>query len=196
MGKGSESREKILDMAEQVLRRHGPAKTNVVDVARALDMSHANVYRHFASKAALQDAVAERWLKYVSDPLEAIVTQDAPAAARLEKWLLALAAAKRRKVRDDPELFATYHAVAEAAHDVVAHHLKTLRRQVATIITDGVTRGEFKVADANAAAGAVLDATLRYHHPHHVREAGGADTTKALRAVIRVAIAGLQAGVI
>ncbi|WP_245950305.1 TetR/AcrR family transcriptional regulator [Calidifontibacter indicus] len=30
------SREAILDAAEQVLRRHGPAKTTVVDVARAL----------------------------------------------------------------------------------------------------------------------------------------------------------------
>ena len=28
--------EAILDAAEQVLRRHGPAKTTVVDVARAL----------------------------------------------------------------------------------------------------------------------------------------------------------------
>ena len=46
-----------------MLRRFGPAKTTVVDVARALDVSHGSVYRHFPSKAALRDAVTERWLR-------------------------------------------------------------------------------------------------------------------------------------
>ena len=54
--------ERILVAAEEVLRRYGPAKANVVDVARALGVSHGSVYRHFPSKAALRDAVTERWL--------------------------------------------------------------------------------------------------------------------------------------
>ncbi len=61
--------EQILDAAEDVLRRFGPEKANVVDVARALGVSHGSVYRHFSSKAALRDAVTERWLARVSDPL-------------------------------------------------------------------------------------------------------------------------------
>ena len=52
--------ERILETAEDVLRRSGPAKATVVDVARALEVSHGSVYRHFPSKAALRDAVAER----------------------------------------------------------------------------------------------------------------------------------------
>src|ERR1700753_2191056 len=71
-GKAPDARDRILNAAEDLLRRHGPAKTTVVDVARALEMSHANVYRHFASKQALQDAVAEDWLKRVSAPLQTI----------------------------------------------------------------------------------------------------------------------------
>ena len=35
--------DRILEAAEEVLRRHGPAKTNVVDVARALGVSHGSV---------------------------------------------------------------------------------------------------------------------------------------------------------
>ena len=49
--------ERILQAAEEVLRRHGPAKANVVDVARALGVSHGTVYRHFPSKQALREAV-------------------------------------------------------------------------------------------------------------------------------------------
>ena len=60
--------ERILDAAEEVLRRYGPAKATVVDVARFLEVSHGTIYRHFPSKVALRDAVAQRWLHRVSAP--------------------------------------------------------------------------------------------------------------------------------
>ncbi|HWA42135.1 MAG TPA: TetR family transcriptional regulator [Hypericibacter adhaerens] len=189
-------RERILDAAEAQLRRHGPAKTTVSDVARALGMSHANVYRHFESKAALQDAVAERWLSKVSDPLDAFVTRKGAAARRLEGWVQALAEAKRRKVLEDPELFAAYHAVAEAAREVVAGHLATLLRQVTAIIADGIRDGEFKVKDPAQAARAVLSATIRFHHPHMVRASAGMEVEADIKAVMKLVIAGLKVGVV
>ena len=81
------TRERILESAEEVLRRYGPAKANVVDVARALRVSHGSVYRHFPSKAALRDAVTERWLESISEPLEAIAAGKRTAPRRLERWL-------------------------------------------------------------------------------------------------------------
>ena len=193
------TRERILDAAEALLRRHGLAKTTVVDVARALAMSHANVYRHFTSKTALQDAVAERWLHRVSAPLAEVVARNEPASARLEAWVLALLSVKRRKVLDDPELFATYQAVAQGAREVVRDHVATLQSQVEAIVRDGVVRGEFAIPaeDAPAAAEAVLDATARFHHPHHVRDAAAraeADEVRAARRVVALLTAGLRAG--
>jgi AcrR family transcriptional regulator len=195
--RGALTRERIVEAAEALLRRHGPAKTTVVDVARALGMSHANIYRHFASKAALRDAVAERWLHSISAPLAAVAAGTGPAPARLEAWVLALAAAKRRKVLDDPELFATYHALAEAARGVVEAHVAELRGQLAAIVRAGVGAGEFAPADPDAAAAAVFDATARFHHPHLVREAAGLDSAaeeRALRRVVALLAAGLRAG--
>ncbi|HEY4161882.1 MAG TPA: TetR/AcrR family transcriptional regulator, partial [Dongiaceae bacterium] len=165
-------------------------------VARALDMSHANVYRHFASKAALQDAVAQRWLKTVTEPLKAIAREHGDAAERLERWVLALAEFKRRKVLSDPELFATYHALALEARSVADEHVAELHRQVAAIIRDGMAQGILKVPDAEAAARAVLNATIRFHHPHHVRESGGQTNDAEIKAVMRLLLAGLRAGAI
>ena len=51
----------------------------MVDVARALGVSHGSVYRHFASKAALREAVIERWLPRISAPLAAVVRGKQPA---------------------------------------------------------------------------------------------------------------------
>src|SRR5215218_6246187 len=89
--------ERILEAAEEVLRRYGPAKATVVDVARALGVSHGSVYRHFASKAALREAVAERFLAGMSAPLADIVAAELPAPERLRRWLEALIASKRAK---------------------------------------------------------------------------------------------------
>lgn len=165
----------------------------MVDVARRLGMSHANVYRHFASKAALLEAVAERWLHRISDPLAAIAASEGLASGRLEQWVLALSEAKRRKVLDDPEMFATYHALAEAARAVVDAHVAELTRQVARIIAAGAAAGEFSVRDPEAAARVVLGATMRFHHPHFV-QLGIEDAD--LRATLDVLQAGLRGGAI
>jgi AcrR family transcriptional regulator len=192
--RASDTRERILLAAEELLRKHGLAKTTVMDVARALDMSHANVYRHFASKTELQDAVAQRWLHKIMEPLRAIVAERGSAAERLERWVLTLAAQKRAKVLNDPELFATYHAIAQAARDVVEAHVDDLKDHVAAIIRDGIAEGAFKVEDPEAAATAVLNATSRFHHPYHVKESGGRDQTAEIRAVLKLVLAGLRSG--
>jgi AcrR family transcriptional regulator len=184
--------DRILDVAEEVLRRYGPAKANVVDVARALGVSHGSVYRHFESKAALRDAVTDRWLARVSAPLEQIVGEDGPAAERLHRWLVTLSKTKRKKALDDPELFATYMALASDARAVVDSHVEHLVAQLTRLIADGVERGEFEVADAEAAARAVFDATTRFHNPAFASQWSEPGLDDALEAVWTLTLRGLQ----
>lgn len=139
--------EEILVTAEDVLRRYGPGKATVVDVARALGVSHGSVYRHFASKADLRDAVAERWLKRIVEPLEKIAAQSGSASQRLEAWLRLLVKSKHSRALDDPELFATYITLVNDAREVIQAHIGSLVGQLSRIITDGVKQGEFHVED-------------------------------------------------
>jgi AcrR family transcriptional regulator len=162
--------DRILEAAEEVLRRYGPAKANVVDVARALGVSHGSVYRHFPSKAALRDAVTERWLAEISKPLDIVAAGTESAPDRLRRWLDGLVRAKRRKALDDPELFATYIELAAEARDVVKAHVATLVAQLARIIADGVAEGDLATDDPRAAARAAFDATSRFHNPAHAAE--------------------------
>lgn len=159
-----------MEAAEDVLRRYGPSKATVVDVARTLGVSHGSVYRHFSSKAELRDAVTRVWLSRINDPLEAVIAEDAPAADRLHRWLRELIAIKRRLLADDPELFATYVALGAEAREVVGEHLDHLTGQVSRIIQAGVARGEFESEDPAATGRAVLAATSRFHNPAHASE--------------------------
>jgi AcrR family transcriptional regulator len=186
------TREQILAAAEGVLRRYGPAKANVVDVARALGVSHGSVYRHFSSKAALRDAVTERWLQSISFPLEAVTREDGPAAERLQSWLDLLVHSKHTRALDDPELFATYIALAAQAGEVVKAHVDTLIGQLARIISDGVVSGEFEATNTPAAARAVFDATSRFHNPAHAAEWPNPGTDAAYEGVRTLVLRALE----
>jgi AcrR family transcriptional regulator len=182
-----------LSLTSDVLRRYGPAKTTVVDVARELGVSHGSVYRHFPSKAALRDAVAERWLQSISEPLALVAAQDAPAPERVHRWLELLISSKRDRALEDPELFATYVQLAGEARDVITAHVGALVAQLARIIADGVQRGEFAVDDPYAAARAVFDATGRFHNPLHVAEWSDPDIDTAMHDVCSLILRGLAA---
>lgn len=186
------TREQIVEAAEGTLRHYGPAKTTVMDVARALGVSHGSVYRHFESKAVLRDAVAERWLARIAAPLAAAAVTEGPAPARLRRWLHLLAATKRERANSDPQLFATYMALVAEARTVTAAHVASLVTQVEGIIADGVASGEFAPVDPPTAAQAVFDAAVRFHNPLHAAEWGQPGMEARLDAVCELILAGLK----
>jgi AcrR family transcriptional regulator len=184
--------ERILEVTEDVLRRFGLAKATVVDVARALDVSHGSVYRHFPSKASLREAVAKRWLDRVNAPLQAIADSPEAAPARLERWLRAMITIKHKKVSDDPEMFETYLTLAQEACKVVKAHKDGLVDQIAQILSDGVREGAFEVADTKATARALFDATSRFHHPAHAEEWGDAQIPARIDALLSLLLRGVE----
>lgn len=185
--------ERILEASEDVLRRYGPGKATVVDVARELGVSHGSVYRHFPSKAALRDAVAERWLAAVSEPLAAIADEDGPAAERLRRWLDLLVSSKQDRARDDPELFATYVEIAGESRAVITEHVDRLIAQLARIIADGVEQRAFAATDAQRAGRAVFDATARFHNPANSASWTDPRIAADYEQVISLVLAGLSA---
>jgi AcrR family transcriptional regulator len=185
--------ERILEVTEDVLRRFGLAKATVVDVARALDVSHGSVYRHFPSKQSLRQAVTKRWLERVSAPLAKIAEGSGPAPARLERWLRTLCAAKQKKVLDDPEMFATYLALAADACVTVKAHKEGLADQIATILSDGVKQGTLEVSDVKATARAILDAISRYYHPAHAEEWKDPELAVRFDALLALLLRGVEA---
>jgi len=184
------TRDQILLAAEDVLRRYGPAKATVVDVARALGVSHGSVYRHFASKAALREAVTARWLVRVHAPLAEV--PPGPAPQRLRAWLTVLAHEKRSRALADPELFATYVALARESSATVTAHVTWLVDELTTIISAGVAAGAFHVRDAAVAARAVLDATSPFHNPAHVAAWSRPTIEDEFQAVLDLILRGLS----
>lgn len=185
------TRQRIIEAAEDVFRRFGSQKTNVVDVARELGVSHGSVYRHFDSKAALRDAVVEGWLRKVSDPLQKIAESDAPPEQRLRAWFDTLRRIKRKKIDTDPQLFNVTREIFSETRGVVKDHIQMLIAQLERIIGDGVAAGVFSSDDPAATASAMFDAMARFHDPAHAGEWSEAGNDAAFERVYALLKAGL-----
>ena len=187
--------DRILAAAEDVVRRFGPGKATVVDVARALGVSHAAVYRHFASKAALREAVVGRWVGRTMPPLRAIAADRGdPPPRRLRRFIDALVAGKRWRAADDPELFAAFRTLAGETRAVTEAHVAELVALAAAVVADGMADGSFAPGGEPVAAGrAVLMATARFHHPAHAAEWADPDIDADLDGVWTLVVGGLRA---
>lgn len=63
--------------------------------------------------------------------------------------------------------------------------------QIAQIIESGIASQELKVTDSHKMAKAVLNATIRFHHPAHATEWSDPDIDADFAQVWRLVVAGL-----
>ncbi|GAA2142819.1 TetR family transcriptional regulator [Actinomadura napierensis] len=186
--------EMIVSATEEVLRRHGPEKTTVLDVARLLGVSHGSVYRHFPSKAALREAVIRRWLDRVRDDFAAAVQDSGPTPPdRLRGLLTTMFAAKWAKAKEDPELFATFRVLAAEHSSVSSAHVAFLLAQIRAIVADGMASGDFARGEPEVIARAVFDATSRFHDPMHAAEWSSPEAQAKAEGVISLILDGIRA---
>ena len=74
----TDTRERILVVAERLFREIGYQKTTVADIAKVLRMSPANVYRFFDSKKAIHEGVARALMGGVEVAAQAIAASAVP----------------------------------------------------------------------------------------------------------------------
>jgi AcrR family transcriptional regulator len=166
----------------------------VVDIAKFLQVSHGTLYRHFPSKAALREAVTERWLyNSILLPLQAEAEkQEGSAEERLRTWLETLISKKRTYAADEPEMFAMYAAVTLEAEELIKVHVDGLVRQIESILEYGFETKEYKPGNAATMARALFLATNSFHHPAHAPEWKDPEVDKSFDAIWHLLLSGLR----
>jgi AcrR family transcriptional regulator len=186
-------RARILTVAEEHFRRIGYAKTAVADIAAALSMSPANVYRYFPSKGAINEAIAERILSECIDALQAIALEPRPAAERLADMMLAL----HRFYRDNFITERRVHDMVEAAMmeswSVVQAHIDREIALVGEVIRQGIVAGEFAVQDVSEAALSFAQAHVAVTHPVLIAQCADTSQEDDVRRLTRYALRALKA---
>src|SRR5882724_2335816 len=86
-----ERRQEILAAADEHFRRYGYYKTTVADLAKAIGLSSAYIYKFFESKQAIGEAVCCQCLGRTQTELQSISVEKKSAADRIRNTYKMLA---------------------------------------------------------------------------------------------------------
>ena len=155
----------ILDAAEELFRTIGFQKTAVIDIARELRMSPANVYRFFPSKTAINEAVCARILGALDERVRKLAESEGGAGARLRRLFrglqqeLMMLFTQKRHMRD-------LVVVALEEHwPVIDDHVHTVQSALATIVREGQATREFAPLDPEVTARRLYQAMTCFTRP-------------------------------
>jgi AcrR family transcriptional regulator len=185
--KPDDTRARIIETAEALFRRLGFAKTAVADIAAELKMSPANVYRFFASKNAIVEAICRRCLSEVEGKAWAVARSNGSAPQRMERLFLEILAYHKANLLTEHRVNEIVVVAIEHMWDAIRAHKDVTRNIVELILRDGVEAGEFEPIDPRATAERMMRAMVAFCHPMLVSECleEGHDLEAEARASIR-----------
>lgn len=188
-----DTRSRIIEAALKLLRRYGEDKLTVVDIARSLDMSHANVYRFFRNKTDILDTIVDEWLKKVEAFLEEVADGPGTVAERIEAVVLQLHLKRREKFLQDAEVYEAFRRLFELRPEAAPRHRLAIMAVFKRLIAEGVVSGEFLPIDSDEVAVVLKDATSLFLHPLMIPTVLHQPTEERARKLVRYFLAAITA---
>lgn len=183
-------RDRAIACTVDRMRKFGFEKVRLSDIAKDLGVTHAALYGHFSDKAALFDAVTERWLLELDEKLAVICKSPGDPLDLIIEWCVELHRAKCEKVRFDPELYRAFNFTAQLEKPFVQNHIATMYLQMEGLLQHAIDRKQI-VGDAKAIADLVLNATTGFHHPVLVMDYIDEEREPLLKELLRTIFKGL-----
>ena len=161
---------RILDCAERLFRHYGYGKTNVADIARELGMSPANIYRFFASKVEIHQAVCGRMLGASYKMAYEIMRLPIGAEERLRRYIHAQYKMTLETMLDAQKVHEMVIVALERDWGVIDKHIDSIHDLFAEVIREGIETGEFAEQDPVTASRCFGAATIILCHPQMVAQ--------------------------
>jgi len=133
-----DTRCRIVAQAERFFRTFGYQKTTVADIAKALKMSPANVYRFFDSKKSINEAVGLQLMSEVEAALLTIAQSDAPAPERVARFARTMHEMNASRYVSDRMMHEMVAVALDESWSIVRGHIERVDAMMAQIIADGV----------------------------------------------------------
>ena len=187
-------RDEILDAAERLYEAMGFEKVTVTDVARALGMSPANLYRSFANRQAIDEAVTARALNAVEDEAWRVARGAvADPVHTFEKLCMDIALKMRDLLFRSGRSSDLCLAATRGNWPPVQHFMDTLHGLIRHVIAEGqrqgVMRTDLPLEETTAAA---FSAMAKVWHPVMLDTFGVADLESETANITRLLLEALK----
>lgn len=187
-----EIKEKALQIAEEKIRLYSFEKFRLTDIAKELKISQAALYNHFPDKAALLDAISERWLAQMDNTLEQITKKELPPRQLIVEWFLKYHELKKEKVSKDPEIYKSFNMAAEMLKPFIIRHLDNLNRQLLTLVQKAIEIKEIRAEAPESVVRLLLESTVSFHHPRMVLDHKDENREGLLKQLVQVMLVGFH----
>jgi AcrR family transcriptional regulator len=187
-----QARERILDAAEALFRRMGYSKTTVADIAGALSMSGANIYRFFPSKGAINDALCRRMLAELHEMAESVLARPGKPSERLEDLIVAVHLHNKAQFTDQQTVHEMVAVAMQENWEAVDEHIAFMKSLFARLIGEGVEAKEFAPCEPAVLADLLGFACCGAFHPAMIADCAEDTSEAKVRGLARLLIRGLR----
>ena len=163
-------RRRIVQAAIRLHRQIGFKKTTVADIARGASMSPANVYRFFASKQAIEQAVVADLFEHVS-AAATLAARGGSALEHLTAALRAISQLHQHRLEHDSKQHELVAAAVRENWAVALSYADGIRGLVRATIAAGQASGELRPGNPMAMTCCLLEAMDGYLNPSRINAA-------------------------
>lgn len=139
-----EVRDQIVAAATEHFSHYGYEKTTVSDLARAIGFSKAYIYKFFASKQSIGEAICHTCLRGIELQIEATIASTDSAPEQLRRMFRVAVEASVALFNQDRKLYEIAVAAASEGWPTAVAYEARVRGQLQKILERGRVAGDFE----------------------------------------------------
>jgi len=155
----------IMETAENLFRETGYEKTTVTDIAKAIGMSQANIYRYFSSKASINEAICDRLVHHIELKCWESLVKDGSSTERLKRFILEYHRTVKNNIINEKRLYDMVAIAMDEHWTVVQGHSDRIKDLLKIIIEQGISSGEFRDVNSLSMAKTVYESLAVFIYP-------------------------------
>jgi AcrR family transcriptional regulator len=161
-----DTRTMILHAAVERILHYGYSKTTMAEIARDCNMSAGNIYRFFASKLDIAEAMAQKFNEEAYLTFEKIVARKDTAANRLRELFHYDLARTYSAIEEEAKILEVAEVLGKERPLYMNEKLAKERIYLTAIFEDGIKAGEFRpLANPNETAEMWQSALMKFRFP-------------------------------
>lgn len=190
-----DTRKQILHAAVERILHYGYSKTTMAEIAKDCNMSAGNIYRFFASKLDIAEAMARKFNEEAYETFARIAGKKVSAADRMREIFHYELTRTYSAIADEAKILEVAEVLADERPLYMNEKLAKERTYLVQIMKDGMEAGEFRqIANPEEVAEMWQAALMKFRFPQLFSKLTLPKLQREIDGVMDLLLAGLSPG--
>ena len=193
----TDTRQQILEAAMERIVHYGYSKTTMSEIAKDCNMSAGNIYRFFASKLDIAEAIGRKFNSELYQTYASICRKPITAADRLRQFFEFSMVRTYEALEEKDKLVELAETLADERPLFMNEQLAQERVYLVQILENGIEAGEFRPLDRKEETAEMIQASMmKFRFPQMFSHLTLPKLKRELAGVMDLVLAGLSAGAV